>query len=584
MADSILTPGCKIPEESPLQPIAENKFLETDKFLNEYDTEEKKSVVRQNLNIPSSDSVYNKQEVDDKLSKEIKSAIDGYLNMDDPHGVLPTVREMIDGMVKSDGTIPFVQPQVGVEPKQDNHLSTKKYVDNKVRTHELAEDPHGTLNEVNNILTKYVRWQDAYRKNDLYTRQDVDVLLKDYVKRDGTTAFSKAQVGVDPKIDSHLATKRYVDKTMYSHLIDVDPHNFISVLNSRLAAYIKRKEVYDKTQTYSRTQIDSMIHGNVEEAIDAAIQDYVNECNEKYEYIRKQNYVKSDGSVPFTKPQVGVFATKGNELVTLLQLELAKKEAIDHQPIWLTSGPVRTTVGFVEDNTELPVRITFQEIMDAIFYGQSATIEVPPTTNVGDKADVLLCIHGTTGTVSTALLYQGDEVIATFDKDDFVNGCVTVQSKEIYKDTTFTFEVNYETGSQHRASATTKVSLPIFIGLLTKWKFANYVTMEYLDQLIAQDPENNKKYSFDKTLQEIVHQYNFEYDGELKHPFIVVPSEYPDLYTLTTDSQQFRLDAFDIIDLIPLQLPGGDRTYKMYVYKQALAYMDQKVTYKFAEE
>jgi hypothetical protein len=42
--------------------------LERDNFLSEYESEEEKSVVRENLNIPSKDSVYSKDDVDSKLS------------------------------------------------------------------------------------------------------------------------------------------------------------------------------------------------------------------------------------------------------------------------------------------------------------------------------------------------------------------------------------------------------------------------------------------------------------------------------------------------------------------------------------
>jgi response regulator of citrate/malate metabolism len=51
-----------------------------------------------------------------------------------------------------------------------------------------------------------------------------------------------------------------VDKTLYKHLVDIDPHGFISILNERLAAYAKKRDTYDKSQTYSRSQIDSIIN------------------------------------------------------------------------------------------------------------------------------------------------------------------------------------------------------------------------------------------------------------------------------------------------------------------------------------
>ncbi|WP_329976832.1 hypothetical protein [Catenibacterium sp.] len=45
----------------------------------------------------------------------------------------------------------------------------------------------------------------------------------------------------------------------------------MTILNQRLASYAKKKDVYDKTQTYSRTQIDSIIHNLVNETIDASL-------------------------------------------------------------------------------------------------------------------------------------------------------------------------------------------------------------------------------------------------------------------------------------------------------------------------
>ena len=93
--------------------------------------------------------------------------------------------------------------------------------------------------EVRTILEKYVKSSDIFTKSQLYTKQDVDNLLKAFLKKDGSTPFTIAQIGVDPTIDSHLATKRYVDKTLYAHLVDVDPHGFLTILNQRLASYAK---------------------------------------------------------------------------------------------------------------------------------------------------------------------------------------------------------------------------------------------------------------------------------------------------------------------------------------------------------
>jgi hypothetical protein len=66
-------------------------------------------------------------------------------------------------------------------------------------------------------------------------------------------------------------------------------------------------------------------------------------------------------------------------LATVGQIKLAindiSKDFENKPPIWITSGPVQTTVGFMEDNTSIPPTMTFQEAMDAIFYGKIVDIE-----------------------------------------------------------------------------------------------------------------------------------------------------------------------------------------------------------------
>ena len=46
----------------------------------------------------------------------------------------------------------------------------------------------------------------------------------------------------------------------------------------------------------------------------------------------------------------------------------------------------------------------------------------------------------------------------------------------MYADTEFTFKVTYINGAIHEETKTVKCSIPIFIGLLPKWKFGNTVT------------------------------------------------------------------------------------------------------------
>ena len=591
MADnSILTPGYQDPIETPVTSPPQEDCLIKDNFLSEYETEEEKSVVRENLNVPSKDSVYSRQDVDTQVSEKIRATIQEYLNMEDPHGILPTVAEMIADMVKSDGSTPFTAPQTGVDPQTAQHLTTKNYVDKLVREHVNADDPHNILPEVAILLEKYVRITDVYVKSQLYTKQDIDNQAKDYIRKDGSTPFTKAQIGADPQIDSHLATKRYVDKSLYNHQVDVDPHGFLTILNQRLASYAKKKDVYDKTQTYSRTQIDSIIHNLVNETIDASLQSFMDTVNDKFEYIRLQKYVKQDGSVPFRGPQAGVDAVEEEHLTTLRQLNQAVEDLEQNlteqiqakECLWKTSGPVESTVGHIDDNTPVPATMSLQEVLDAIFYGKGISISAPDYVTINNKVPITLCVHGSTGLIDVAELYQDGKLTLSFVKEDFENGCVTVDSLPIIEDTEFTFKVTYTNEAVHEESITVKAALPIFVGLLPKWKFGNVITWNYLQELASEEPNNNQFINSSNNLNQISINYSFQ-DAKLRHPFIVVPVSYPDLDNMSTTPQRFGIDAFDVIDMIPLKVPGVEKDiiFKIYIYRQALSSLNQEVTFNF---
>lgn len=586
--DTILTPG----GEEVIQPTPQetNQYLEKDNYLSEFQTEEEKAVVRENLGVHARDQVYTKTESNTKLDESIKKAFDKYLNMEDPHGILPTVEEMIEGVVRDDGSTPFKAPQTGVDPIQDFHLATKRFVTKILRDHLAEKDPHKILADVEDKLEQYVKQSEVYFKNQLYTRNEVDKLGGQFIKKDGTTPFTKAQIGADPQIDSHLTTKRYVDGVIYNHLTDVDPHNFISLLNNRLAAYAKSKNVYDKSQTYSRIQIDSIIRSLVGDAAKEAIQEHLNEFDPHniLAEVRKEKYIKQDGTIPFRAPQKGVDAVDPQDLVTLHQVqeevESIKQVVQEKEPIWLTSGPVEATVGQVLEDTDVPSSLTFQEIMDAIFYGKSISIELDEYVTITETTPVMVCIHGSLGMVSYAELYQGDTLIYTFKKEDFENGCVTVDSLPVLQDTEFTFKVYFTNGAVHEETATIKCAMPVFVGLLPKWKSGHTVTYEYLEELQNEDlnKTQNQFLSYGNDVTSIPFTYEFK-DSKFRHPFVVVPIDYPDLESMTTQSQSFTIEAFEVIDRIPMAIPGveDDIIYKIYIYRQALSSLNQKVTFNF---
>lgn len=591
MADnSILTPGCQDTVDVPTTANESVQYLEKDNFLSEYENESEKSVVRENLNVYPKNAVYTKDETDTNIATTVTTAVNKHLSVEDPHGTLDTVREMIADMAKTDGSTPFTSPQSGVEPISDSHLTTKKFVTRLLNEHTRLvgpDDPHQILPEVRTILENYVKSSDIFTKSQLYTKQDVDNLLKAFLKKDGSTPFTIAQIGVDPTIDSHLATKRYVDKTLYAHLVDVDPHGFLTILNQRLASYAKIANVYDKTQTYSRSQIDAFINKWVQEAVAGAIAEYMETVDDRFETIRREKYVKQDGSVPFKAPQKGVDAIDPQDLVTLYQVEEKvenlQEQITNNEPIWKTSGPVESTVGHIDDNTPVPATMSLQEVLDAIFYGKGISISAPDYVTINNKVPVTLCVHGSTGLIDVAELYQDGELTTSFVKEDFENGCMTVDSLPIIEDTEFTFKVTYTNGAVHEESITVKVALPIFVGLLPKWKFGNVITWNYLEELASEEPNNNQFISSSNNLNQISINYGFQ-DAKLRHPFVVVPVSYPDLDNMSTTPQKFGIDAFDVINMIPLKVPGVEKDiiFKIYIYRQALSSLNQEVTFNFA--
>ena len=592
MANTILTPGEENIEQTPTEEVT--PYLEKDNYLSEFQTAEEKAVARENLDVYSKDSVYNRTESDILLDQTIKEAFDKYLNMEDPHGIIPTVEDMIEGMVKNDGSTPFLAPQKGVDLVQDSHLTTKQFVTKLLKDHLDIEDPHRILPKVEDILEQYVKQSQVYLKNQLYTKNEIDQQSSKYIKGDGTTPFTKPQVGADPQIDSHLSTKRYVDKVLYKHLVDIDPHGFLSILNNRLTSYIKKKDVYDKTQTYSRTQIDSIINSLVAQAINSSIQEYIESINDKFEYIRKQGYIKENGSVAFKNPQKGVDAVNDSELTTLRQvkelgesIEAELLDAINNKECeWKTSGPVLTNVGMVEKGNEFADTVTLQEVMDAIFYGKGISITASELVKVGDTATIEVCVQGSLASLEYGELYQNGKLIHSFTRGEFEeSNCITVSSLPIEEDTEFVFKAFYINGSVHEVSTFTKLAMPIFVGIIPKWKSGNTITYDYLMQLYFEDGVNNKFYDNSNKLARIDHK--FEFSGRnLKQILLALPADYPDLYQMVIPSQQFGIEAFDVIDMIPFQIPGTDKdiVYKLYIYKQAIVQLNNPTTFNFVTD
>lgn len=570
--DAILIPGendevCDTPQETTPQ-----EYLTIEGSLKEIADSGKQALARNNL------EVYSKLEVNDirnrivsqaDSDREQTKAITNELSQN-----LENIQQTQDEFVKRDGSTPFESIQEGITPSDNaqNALVTVKYILKKLKSYSTTSDANKTLEDKLAILDNYALLSDVYKKSNTYCKAQINNLLESYVKADGTTPFKYPQEGQYPKLRAHLSTKGYVDDTIKQHKNELDPHNFQAILNQKLSNYYKKSETYTKAQTYSRLQLDQIIDQLVSDACKNLIEEHINTT---------QHLTSQDIQRIIKQYSVNNLVTKEDLNESLLE---TKQELSDVSPIWKTSGPVLTTVGFVEDNTELPSEMTMQEILDSIFYGAKISIDVTDGVQIGEKVDVTVCIHGGVRTDSITL-YQGDEILEQFTDVDFAEGCVTVESNPITEDTVFKFVVLYTNGLEQKVEATIKAIAPTFIGLLPKWKFGNTITFEYLQELSNEDKVNNKFYNVGDNIESIIHQYNFT-DKQLKHLFIVVPEKYPSLEQMRIPSQQFGVEAFDVINMIPLQVSNApkDIIYKMYIYRQALSSANQETIFKFEEK
>lgn len=590
MAETILTPGKDNGSNTEQTPTINPGYLVKDNLLSEFETESEKSVARYNLGVLPAEDVYTKEEVEPLIAQRISKKLAEHLDSSD-HITEEEILDMLVDLIRNDGTTPFTAPQAGVDPVSNHDLTTKAYVDRLIQGCLKLADRAKILEQVANTLRDYVKQEDVYTKDEVYTKDQIYNQSTKYVRIDGTTPFEKPQSGRTPQISSHLTTKGYVDNLLRAHEEDIDPHGFTEKLSKKLRKYALKENVYDRTQTYSRGQVDQIIDKLVTIAVEEALRSHedLDDPHGILDRVKQLGYVHKDGSIAFTAPQKGVDAVSPQDLATLRQLQQLVSEVRQDiadipEPLWKTSGPVESTVGHVEDNTPVPDTMTLQEVCDAIFYGKGICLEVPEFVIITETCPVTMCVHGSTGLIDYAQLLQNGKVIATFYGEDFKDGCITIDSEPLFQDAEFTFRVYYTNEAVHEETKVVHCYLPIFVGLLPKWEFGNVITMERLIELSNEDIEGtqNRFLNYGKDLKTFTFGYKFQ-DADLRHPFVVLPESYPNLDNMTTSSQKFGIDAFDVIDMIPMRIPGVDQDiiYKMYIYKQALSSLNQDVTFNF---
>lgn len=584
MVDSILTPENSTCE----QPLAlnEQQYYIIDNYLSELETEAQKGIARENLGVYGKQDLYTQIEVDNSIAKAVNDAVKAHLLAEDPHQILPEVSKLITDYVRKDGTTPFTAPQVGVDPLLDSHLTTKRYVSNLLDSHLKKTDPHNVMDLVNEVLKSYALSKNVYSKSEVYTKSQTDKAIKNFVRTDGTTPFTAPQSGVTPVADQHLATKRYIDNLLFKHEVNADPHGFITILNQRLSKYYKTTETYSKAETYSRAQIDQVINTLVTDAAYQALREHKNQFDPHniLKEVYKEHYVKRDGSIPFTSIQKGIEGIEDNDLATVSQINRVREELSNDinksQPIWITSGPVQTTVGFVEDESSLPSVMNLQEIMDAIFYGKAIDVVTASSVAVGQTVSIAMHIRGN-ALIQKAELYQNEVLIGTYTRDNFLDWVYTVESQPVLVNTTFTFKVTYDNGVEQTATSVTNVAYGIFVGAVSRACKPGDLRYNVMLELTESDPENNKMYSYGEEVDTIKHKFNFTSPSDPKVIVLALPADYKPLYYMHTASQHFGVEAFDI-ETVPVLVPGVDEPilFTYYMYNESLIAFNSEIIFK----
>lgn len=586
---TILNPGSSVCSKPATQ--SETGALLHDNFLSEFVDEREKALARTNLGVLASTDTMRTIEIENYVAQAMSDAINTHLSADDPHKILARVDKKLEGYVKTDGTVPMQAPLGGKNPVAPTDLTTKEYVDNSLYAHASStDDPHKTMIKVKEELANYAPIDHVYGKSETYTQVQVDTLIKNMVRNDGTTPFLVPQQGVYPKSSLDLSTKGYVDDMISQHKLENDPHGLVTMIEDRLKNYYTKEQVYTKDETYSRTQLNSKIEELMAPVVEAAINKHLQEDDPHHtmEAVKAMNYVKADGSVPFTNPQQGVPGIKQNDLATIGDVDFRVKQVNDvvqeqaNNMVWNTSGPVQTTVGYVEDNTELPAKVTFQEIMDSIFYGDGVYLEVPPYAEYNAIVDVSMNIRPIT-LIDVVKLYQDDVLIGTFQKADFEDdGEYSVKSNPITNNpTTFKMEVTYTNGNIKTVTAQTKIAFAVYAGIMPKWMNGSQVTINWMETSVANDPTNNNKFFTSEDVNEVTVSYNFTSPSELKSLYIAMPVNYPNLISVETATQQINVNQFECVNNIPLTLNDGRIVmYKLYILRVGMCELNMDVTYK----
>lgn len=118
----------------------------------------------------------------------------------------------------------------------------------------------------------------------------------------------------------------------------------------------------------------------------------------------------------------------------------------------------------------------------------------------------------------------------------------------------------------------------IFIGLMNESDKDTPISYQYLTAQLVKDNVNNKVFA--NTDLPITVRTKWDYDGILKAPFILIPTNHKNLYSLSTPSQCFTGWDSDFT-VVEIDFPSGSKQYKLFRFGNWLTQVEQPITYTF---
>lgn len=118
----------------------------------------------------------------------------------------------------------------------------------------------------------------------------------------------------------------------------------------------------------------------------------------------------------------------------------------------------------------------------------------------------------------------------------------------------------------------------IFIGLMDETDKDKPITYQYLTAQLVKDNHNNKVFA--NTDLPITVRTKWDYDGVCKAPFILVPANHINLYSLSTPAQCFN-GWSDDYTVVNIDFPTGSKQYKLFRFGNWLVNLDLPITYTF---